>query len=387
MSAPAVSIPVAPQVPIALEQEGLSIPLQIDSLPSAPSTLAAEFDSSFENPALLEPGPLPSEQCWIESQSPPVEGNLLLNSGSITNSMGSLSARGQSQNLAAHSFPAASPLSSTPLFLPDPDAAEELDTAFVALCPSSPVAPPFTTPVPAPTPAPVPAPMPASGPTTWPRPNSRIPLYADTGLPSGVQTIGNKTLYLDPYPRCQLILKDNGICQRCAINRYPQACWYPQESGACFPCKQVKKQCALGKADPSKIKRWVFDCIWITSLPPHKAKAAAFPRRVKRSAVTAGKRKALSPSPSLIPRHHVKPRLARHLTSSPRPASSQAGPSRLRSPSPQARMAALRSPVARPALTMSALHFFAAPATSPEMFHEERSGLRPRPGHDEDLEE
>ncbi|KAG6820653.1 hypothetical protein H0H92_001862, partial [Tricholoma furcatifolium] len=73
MSAPAVPIPVAPQVSIALEREGLSVPSQIDSLPSAPATLAAEFDSSFENPALLELGPLPSEQRWIESQSPPVE--------------------------------------------------------------------------------------------------------------------------------------------------------------------------------------------------------------------------------------------------------------------------------------------------------------------------
>ncbi|KAG6821945.1 hypothetical protein H0H92_015971, partial [Tricholoma furcatifolium] len=65
MSAPAAPSSALPQVAISLEREGLSIQSQITSLPSAPATLTAEFDLAFENPALLEPGPLPSEQRWI----------------------------------------------------------------------------------------------------------------------------------------------------------------------------------------------------------------------------------------------------------------------------------------------------------------------------------
>ncbi|KAG6821911.1 hypothetical protein H0H92_000215, partial [Tricholoma furcatifolium] len=169
-------------VSIALEREGLSVPSQIDSLPSAPATLAAEFDLSFENPALLEPGPLPSEQRWIESQSPPVEGNLLLNSGSITNSMGSLSARGRSQNPAAHSIPLGSPLSSTPPLPPIVTIQEEQNNSSRLPSPAS-----------ASTSEPAPPPVSTyTGPISWPHPNSNMPLFADQGWEwrDGDYTIG-----------------------------------------------------------------------------------------------------------------------------------------------------------------------------------------------------
>ncbi|KAG6807148.1 hypothetical protein H0H92_008618 [Tricholoma furcatifolium] len=48
MSAPAAPRSVPPQVLISLEREGLSIQSQITSLPSAPATLTAEFNLSFE---------------------------------------------------------------------------------------------------------------------------------------------------------------------------------------------------------------------------------------------------------------------------------------------------------------------------------------------------
>ncbi|KAG6821907.1 hypothetical protein H0H92_000237, partial [Tricholoma furcatifolium] len=145
--------------------------------------------------------------------------------------MGSLSARGQSQNPAAHSIPLGSPLSTTPPLPPIATIQLEQNLPSRHVSPAAQVASPHPPSAPASEPAPPPAST-YTGPISWPRPNSSIPLYADQGEEwlEGEYTIGGKDVYLDAPPLRDQHRQEAGMCERCTKGGFPAgACWYPQQ--------------------------------------------------------------------------------------------------------------------------------------------------------------
>ncbi|KAG6822293.1 hypothetical protein H0H92_014407, partial [Tricholoma furcatifolium] len=219
--------------------------------------------------------------------------------------MGSLSARGRSQNPAAHSIPLGSPLSSTPPLPPIVTIQEEQNNSsrlpsLASASTSEPAPPPVST---------------YTGPISWPRPNSSIPLYADQGEEwlEGEYTIGGKDVYLDAPPLRDQHRQEAGMCERCTKGGFPAgACWYPQQKGACFACRQMKKRCA--PLSPSRsLGRRIMDYILIPARRRNNFSKTSPPIAVRRIALRAAV---------------AKPKVKRPVFA--RSSSLEAGPSRRR---------------------------------------------------------